>query len=340
MRTWTEVFFPLQTAFSFETRLVEVQPKVLAELQGLSGKLDLTIKGVPEVLPRFQVIREITGLPTEAQEWAKRMNRKHPLGQWTYLHVRCDYEIDPEQVLVGDVSTAVPDSADFCEVAAHDFFASRVYSALCSLFVIMNVAYPACFNRDQSMLLWPRGQRTNGGQYGDSDLAVDIAIQTGWPAFLELPIDVCWRWATKIPDFVEGVGRQPAGRALAALSYLFRASPRSDSSLDAVWALLGLEAIYTRSNISLREQILAKSEVMLGKPDAFVKRVGKMYDFRSRFLHGDVDFPLRHAPFDEMRGFHEDHREMTSTSIALLIATLQRMVSRDAHELVFEYQLR
>jgi hypothetical protein len=116
----------------------------------------------------------------------------------------------------------------------------------------------------------------------------------------------------------------------------------STSSIDLVWILLGLEALYSKGNVGLKEQLLGKTEALLGPRTENKKAFGTVYDFRSRFLHGDVDLPLRFTEFDAVQKYEDFHVELSRNehlALAVLLSTLQWMVSRNATELVFEYCL-
>ena len=82
---------------------------------------------------------------------------------------------------------------------------------------------------------------------------------------------------------------------MAALSYAAPGSVDSESSLNLAWVLLGLEALYCTGNVGLREQLVAKSELVLGPRVENKKAFGAMYDFRSRLLHGDMDLQIGRA---------------------------------------------
>ena len=67
-----------------------------------------------------------------------------------------------------------------------------------------------------------------------------------------------------------------------------------------------------------------------------------MYDFRSRFLHGDVDYLYPHNSHryaDRYDTLHAPKYESEDTAVAALFATLQRMALARMHKLEFAYQL-
>jgi hypothetical protein len=172
--------------------------------------------------------------------------------------------------------------------------------------------------------------------------AVDTSKQLGWPKLSKVDFSCGWNWLHRSEALVDGIGVGRLGRALAALSHLTATSLNTTSSIDLVWILLGLEALYSKGNIGLKEQLLGKSEALLGKRTENKKAFGSVYDFRSRLLHGDVDLPLRFTEFDGAKKYEDFHTELARNedlALAVLIATLQWMMANNTTSLKFEYAL-
>ncbi|MHB8825499.1 MAG: hypothetical protein ACYC39_09555 [Thiobacillus sp.] len=175
---------------------------------------------------------------------------------------------------------------------------------------------------------------------GNWDQAIYAAQKFGWPTFQTLRITQAWPWLASTRCIDDGVGRNSVGRALAALSYAAPGSWESESSLDLAWALLGLEALYCVGHVGLREQLVAKTELVLGPRIENKKAFGTMYDFRSRLIHGDMDLPLRYSGFDAVPDVerHYDHlSDFQGLALVALLATLQAMIKNDWSSLTFHY---
>ena len=89
--------------------------------------------------------------------------------------------------------------------------------------------------------------------------------------------------------------RGRVGRAISASSYLIKQQAYDVSPVDLVWALLAIEALSATGNEGLKNQLMTKSELLLGKRFAYKKRFQRIYDFRSRFVHGDIDFGVEYS---------------------------------------------
>ena len=169
---------------------------------------------------------------------------------------------------------------------------------------------------------------------------MEAAAKNSWPLFLKITIEDARQWLLNNQIIQDGIGIGSAGRALSALSYITSESFHNNE-INIAWILLGLEALYTKNNVGLKEQLLEKTESILGKRSSNKKAFGKMYDFRSRFLHGDIDIPLRFSEFDSVNSNNFtsnllDHEEI---ALAVLIATLQWMIKNKKTELNFTYKL-
>ena len=163
-----------------------------------------------------------------------------------------------------------------------------------------------------------------------------------WPKFTPVTIAQAWDWLRTVNCFDDGIARGRTGRALAALSYLAPPRPESGSSMNLAWVLLGLEALYASGNVGLREQLVAKTELVLGPRSENKKAFGAMYDFRSRLLHGDIDLPLRYTPFDAVPYFErhiEELGDFEGLGLAALVATIQVMINNSLQELGFRYAI-
>ena len=111
--------------------------------------------------------------------------------------------------------------------------------------------------------------------------------------------------------------------------------------MQLLWGLVGLEALYVKGQSELTKQVQDKSQAFLGRQESFKKALSQMYDFRSRFVHGDLGFPalglLRDAR-DEVARFDDDLIKATSIATAVLAATIQQLILRDWSGVDFEYK--
>jgi hypothetical protein len=167
----------------------------------------------------------------------------------------------------------------------------------------------------------------------------ELAEQYRWPPIADLPIGPVFEWLTSIPGVIEGFGRGPIGRALAAMTHVI--SP-DDASAEMIWPLVGLEALYGRTTDGLQRQILEKSEIFLGPRTEFQRQFKSIYETRSQFIHGKMDLPFAYCLYDAADEFEKFENVSYDTAIlafAILIASLQKLSVEQRHELEFSYIL-
>ena len=170
-----------------------------------------------------------------------------------------------------------------------------------------------------------------------------VAAQNSWPPLCALRLADIWNWLIRSQALIDGVGVGRLGRALSALSHVSTASLHDQSNVSLVWILMGLESLYSKGNVGLKEQLMGKTEAILGPRQTNKKSFSAMYDYRSRLLHGDVDLPLRFSPFDGVRNYESFRNELYQNedlALAALIGTIHWMAANDQTELSFSYSYR
>lgn len=168
--------------------------------------------------------------------------------------------------------------------------------------------------------------------------AVEMAETMSWPKLKSLSLQEVWDWAIEHPSMLQGFDGTSTGRALNAFSRLFDVAT-SDRPMQLIWALIGLEALYCTNKTELLSQLRERSQLFLGEQQAYKKRLSQMYNFRSRFVHGDLDFPglylIRDAR-DEVSKYDIELLDAIAVAIAVLVATLQEIIYRNWDGLKFQ----
>ena len=97
-----------------------------------------------------------------------------------------------------------------------------------------------------------------------------------WPPIQALSIVLVWEWLQKVPGFNNDFGVTEVGRALAAFTHLLRRRDPTTVGEVLLWALLGLEALYTRGTSELGAQLSIKTQLLLGEQQEFKKSITRM----------------------------------------------------------------
>jgi len=225
-----------------------------------------------------------------------------------------------------------------------DFALTSVRHEAYQILLMANISYPGSISTEQGVCFVDDTPAGEADPFFAENLfgAVYAAVHLGWPKFFNPTFQQAWNWMRSSDAIQIGVGVGPLGRSLAALSHLTTSHTRESSSLDLVWILLGLESLYSKGNLGLKEQLLVKTEIILGPRTENKKALGMVYDFRSRLLHGDIDIPTRFTEYDgadKFEEFHDDLAKSSEISLAVLIATLQWMIINNRYSLNFSYNI-
>ncbi len=169
--------------------------------------------------------------------------------------------------------------------------------------------------------------------------AADLAHREEWPNLESLAVSDVWRWGSVVEGLSLGFSDGPMGRALNALTHL--CSMDASEPFELFWALMGLEAIYIRERGSVMEQLRQKVQILLGTPKVHKKRFNRMYELRSRLIHGQLDFSSAYSSVEGSKPdkFVTDLKEATDLATALLLATVQEHVKRNLRDLKFSYRV-
>lgn len=156
----------------------------------------------------------------------------------------------------------------------------------------------------------------------------------GWPKLVNLKLKEVLLWLDEVPGVAASVSETALGRAIAAFTHLLHGWGKD--SLSLVWGVMGLEALYATGSIGLRNQIIERSQAVLGDNPA-PRLLGKIYDFRSRLVHGDknVPFAFNGSDVGNAGRFRSTLHDYESFVLVILVATLQFMCQKHLFELRF-----
>lgn len=171
-------------------------------------------------------------------------------------------------------------------------------------------------------------------------ISVTEARRDNWPEINIIDIKKTWSWLKQRTGFIRGMANNSIERALAAFTYIYDCY----SYEDLFYSMIGIEAIYVRSKDGILQQIKEKSRAIFGEPKDYMKRLKHMYNVRSRFIHGDLNFPSRYCKEDDTKEFQkfsdEEYFDSKNLAQAILIASIQQFVLADIEEIEFEIKAK
>jgi len=168
--------------------------------------------------------------------------------------------------------------------------------------------------------------------------AKQMATKITWPLIQNLDIRKTWEWLLTHKDFVGGSSQSPTERGINSFGNLFT----TEYSVSLFWAIVGIEAFYTKGHGDLQNQVREKSELVLGTQDSFKKAFNSMYNFRSRFVHGDLNYPGTMATVESIsdtEGYYTELYNSTHFATAILTSTIQYLIAKNWSGFNFTYSV-
>jgi hypothetical protein len=222
--------------------------------------------------------------------------------------------------------------------SAKFFIANSFAETIYKLFFISNIAKPGCITIYQGIVIF------NDKKYHDID-GIYPFLEDAYSQSLKLKYQECFYKFSDIYNLIEDIGydfyNEPENQltiAINCLTYILSFELNNFERL--MYCMIGLEAIYTKGNVGILEQLNDKIQIYLGQLIDYKKIIKEMYSIRSRYLHGDT--PIR--PYFVYGNTNETIYEKNiydalSISSILLIRTIQKMLLEGKTELNFKYKL-
>jgi hypothetical protein len=335
-----DAYLPVRQTFLSHSRTRDDIEAAIGDLLEESGQLTYEFDGTP-VPMHFDVAAPPDFFPSYSEVPLDRYLRPH----FTMLRVSSEGEHTVHHLY--DAATGqVSDSATLEERThlAKTAGADELRKAIFEVLMASNLARPGVLVSEGGAVFvdganWDRIPRW----LNPIDASYDETKQINWPEYRELQFRKTWAWLADVPNLRSGFARSDLGRALAAWSYLFGDSIDSEYPFGhGLWAILGLEAIYGEGTELITRQLVEKTNAFLGKQIDHKSALEEMYSFRSRFLHGDIDFPYSHRQFQglgESDRFYDDSARPEWFAIRVLTATLQKMADEGRYELSFRTEV-
>lgn len=223
------------------------------------------------------------------------------------------------------------------------FLSSYFIDGFFEILLISSIARPGClklrkpriFINDKELLYGA------GNQYEIYSFreVFELRNKYEYPEINFLKITTFYSWIKKNKLLYSYHQESTYGKALNDLSHL---NGDADEITRFVYLMRILELIYTKGVTQISDQLNTKIQLYLGEMKNFKKEIKKMYDVRSRFLHGDIPvYPIHHD--NDLQEYEQsfDFQIYNAQFFALLlvISTLQKMHLENRLELKFEYNI-
>jgi hypothetical protein len=159
-----------------------------------------------------------------------------------------------------------------------------------------------------------------------------------WPFITVLPLRTVDKWERRLGLFSSGVGDTPVKRALASYTHL----QKGETYENLFFAMQGLESFYCRGTGDLQRQLSEKAQLFLGKFENSRKSISKLYNMRSRFVHGDFPISYFGADIDldsEFDNQDDELEESSALSVRLLAGTIHKCIRENITSIEYKWSI-
>lgn len=164
--------------------------------------------------------------------------------------------------------------------------------------------------------------------------AYEHSRKMNWPKIKNLSLKDTVSWFHKFKIHTDSLSKNDLHRAMNAFSNLF-GDIKQKSSGDLFWIMLGIESLLVSGNQNITSQFKEKSILILGKPKEYGRKLSKLYEYRSKLVHGSYDiFPSHFEGFDELERKYSDYLDF---AVSILIALIRELIEKQ--KCYFEFEL-
>jgi len=219
------------------------------------------------------------------------------------------------------------------------------------LIIYMNLAKPGGFKTSDGIIIIKekldrieKRKEKFGPILSSIDEALELREELKWPPIKELPLKEVFDFIQGHWTAIQNIPNNRIERALNAFSYLFHENFSEDNASDLFYSVLGIEALFVSGHDNIQKQVDLKTQILFGERTNFKKRFNELYDFRSRYIHGQLNIVNRFfldGMNDQIFNKHiEPLYNNTQFAILILVASIQKHIELNKIELEFEYKLK
>lgn len=227
---------------------------------------------------------------------------------------------------------------DLSDKYPHIFLNFTIQSILERLILILNLSYNFSIDFLEGITFDEKNEVLNTSDSIISDLifAYEHSEKIKWPNLDKLDINDVIESFNFNNYSLEGISKNDFQRAINSFSHNF--FNLFDKSTDILfWNMVGIEALLAKGNKDIQSQIKEKSSLILGEPTEFKKKLTRLYEYRSKFIHGELNFPPKFS--SDYESFDNDYFDYMSFSSSILLSLIRNMIKNKKYKFDFEYRL-
>jgi hypothetical protein len=212
------------------------------------------------------------------------------------------------------------------------------------LFLCSNFAYPGSMNIRSSIELNNESIEEINLTGGYFESATETSYKFGgWPEIRIIPIKYVLEWYNSLNVGLKIKAENNIERALFSTLYFSHDTYAGYNPTLIVWIIHALESIYgIKSNDSIIKALKNRIFLHLGQtsqPKKVNKKINEFYDYRSKFVHGDMEIMRLGGDKFLREDFIDDYNlkliDLCDFGATLVISSIQKMIINDAKTMEF-----
>ncbi len=255
-------------------------------------------------------------------KFATELNKKHPFfhTEWISEYLILNLKIKGKET----------DVLEYIEYLVNDY--------LTRLNLLINLSYST--NVD---FLYGVIYSNNGEYIGKTKIIASANMHAyahsrkmNWPKIKNVKLEDTINWFHKFKIHPNNRSENNLHRAINAFSHLF-GNLREKDSADLFWIMLGIESLLVEGNQNITSQFREKSTIILGKPNEYKRKLTKLYEYRSRLVHGNFNIYPKY--YSDYHDFNKEYSEHLEFAVSILIALMRKLIATQKSKFEFELKL-
>lgn len=171
----------------------------------------------------------------------------------------------------------------------------------------------------------------------DIMFAYNHSRKMSWPVIKNVKLLDTIKWFHKNDIHSDNRSKNNLHRAINAFSHLFGNLER-EGSADLFWIMLGIESLLVEGNQNITSQFREKSSIILGEPKEYKRKLNKLYEYRSKLIHGSFDIFPRY--FSDYKTFEVEYSDYLDFAVSILLALMRELIENQKNKFEFELKLK
>lgn len=265
----------------------DVQIALFNDLANISGKIPFITIGTTKYSPEISIVDEYTThLQSQVLTPVPAIEMRIELPQFyskPNFESPYDLEFNHDLSANNDHNSMIYANYLFTAMDQVRIIFDQTYYFIC----MSQIAYPGSL----ATYAW---EIFVDGKYNDSfdvydSLMARLAVRHEYPNLQKLQLTHVWTWFESNKLYLKGFSTSSVSRAFNGITYLHNHS-YGNINHTLMWSLFCLEALFVEANATgITKKLEKRINKILGRPEKLHNAIRNLYDFRSRFVHGDFN---------------------------------------------------